>query len=92
MVQLWRVVRNCLAFLFLVLFERYSVGCITSLGVCMIDVDLCRAYILVRQEVLNGVDVRAKFQLQRGICVTEAVAVKPEINGRQIKAVRNLKR
>lgn len=44
------------------------------------------------KQLLDSIGVSTEFNLQRSVCMAEAVVVKPEINGRQMEAIKNLKR
>ena len=61
--------------------------CINYLGI-----DLSCCYLLMTEHFADGIDVRTISQLQGCIGVATHVVVKPEISGRQMEAVRNLKR
>ena len=75
-----------------IILQRNALGCVTFQFVDNLCIHLCCGKVTVGKQLAHGVDVRSSCQLQGRECMTEAVVVKPKINGRQTRADRNVKR
>ena len=72
--------------------QRDTVDALTLALVSHVGIYLGGFHVLVTEHVLDCVDSRTCIYLQGAEGVTGTMVVKPKINGRQIKAIRNVKR
>jgi len=68
-----------------------DIGSITLALVYDVGINLGGFHIRMSKHSFNGIDVGITFELQSCEGMTSAMVIQPEISGRQMKAVRNLK-
>ena len=78
--------------LFAEILDRNGLGGLFFLRIYYFSIDLSCPYIGVPHHLTQGIDICSVGELDCCVAMSETVVVKPEINGRQMEAIKNLKR
>ena len=74
------------------LFQRNEFRSLALVCVVQIGIDLSCRYILMSEHLRYSIDARSHTNLKGSECMPETMVVKPKINGRQMNAIRDVKR